>query len=326
MDDRIAAIQDPWASPLELVMSQYAARRQSYWVMRSAMKWRGLARVKAQLEVVDVLQLSGSRGADWHREIQDLQRLAVELRQILQLDRLTLLELSERLAVRGKSKRYTLRKLKAGWRDLFIAANEKSAINKRPGVLLRFLGLRPIELEHGVEIELVGEHLRVLIKGAKVRETAGQPWRRFSIQAARFPKWFVDELRSGKRTYSADSDSVRSHVARLSAKLYPRKFKEGKQDILLSPYVFRHALVSDLRSEGWRAEDIAAVLGESSAETAAWYGWWPTRGSRNSEPSGIVRGSIETCRPVRSPDRTWVKAGPPGRESSKPSKPPSRRS
>ena len=163
-----------------------------------------------------------------------------------------------------------------------------------------------MELQNGIEAELIGDQVRVQIAGGKVRETAGQPWRRFSLYADRLPAWFVAELKSGKKTFTADADNMRTHIARISAGLYPRKYKEGQQDIILSAYVFRHALVTDLRGDGWTVEEIAAVLGESSAETANWYGLRPQRGSRDAEPSAIVKGSTETCRPVRPPDRTWL--------------------
>ena len=102
---------------------------------------------------------------------------------------------------------------------------------------------------------------------------------------------------------------MRTHLARISAGLYPRKYKEGQEDIILSAYVFRHALVTDLRGEGWTVEEIAAVLGESAAETANRYGLRPQRGSRDAEPSAVVKGSTETCRPVRPADRTWLNKG-----------------
>ena len=306
IDASMGAIQDPWAPPLQLVMSRYAPHRQSFFVMRASMKWRAIGRVKSQLQALAVMQRTGRRDAGWHLGLRELRRMSAELQQVLDLDLARCLELSDREAVLSRSKKNTLRKLKSGWRDIFLAANEHSETYKRAGVLMRFCGCRPLELEFGLEVELIGDQVNVQIAGAKVRETAGQPWRRFSLHAARLPAWFVEDLRSGKKTYSADSDNMRQHLARVSAKLYPRKFKEGKRDIILSAYVFRHALVTDLRAEGWTVEDIAAVLGESAAETANWYGWRPQRGSRDVEASAVVPGSTETCRPVRPPDRAWL--------------------
>jgi len=306
VDAWMAAIQDTCVTPLKAVMSQYAPHKQSFCVMRAALKWRAIARVRSQLQALAALQRERLRDAGWHRGLRELNRMASELHQVLDLDHAECLELSQREAVRGKSKKNTLRRLKPGWRDAFLAANEHSQTYKRACVLMRFCGFRPGELQTGVEAELIGDQVRVQISGGKVRETAGQPWRRFSLYADRLPAWFVTELKSGRKTFTADADNMRTHLARISAGLYPRKYKEGQQDIILSAYVFRHALVTDLRGEGWSIEDIAAVLGESAAETANWYGLRPQRGARDVEPSAVVKGSTETCRPIRPPDRAWL--------------------
>ena len=305
VDAKIAALQDPGDTPLKAVLSEYAPTK-SFGVMHAALKSRAIARVRSQIRVLAAMQRGPLRDAAWHRGLHELDLMVSELQLVLDLDRAECLEPTQRKVVRSKSKKYTLRKLKRGWRDAFLTANEHSRTYKRAGVLMRFCGFRPEELEKGVEAELVGDQVRVQIAGGKVRQTAGQPWRRFSLYADRLPAWFVAELKSGKKTFTADPDNMRTHLTRISARLYPRRHKDGKEDIILSAYVFRHALATDLRNEGWTAEEIAAVLGESSAKTANWYGLRPRRGSRSSEPSAIVKGSTETCRPVREPDRTWL--------------------
>lgn len=308
VDAKMASLQDPGDSPLKVVLSQYAPTK-SFGVMHAAIKSRAIACVRSQIQVLAAMQRTRVRDAAWHRGLEELDRMVSELQQVVDLDRAECLEPSQRKVVRSKSKKYTLRKLKRGWRDAFLTANEHSKTYKRAGVLMRFCGFRPVELQHGVEAELIGDQVHVQIAGGKVRETAGQPWRRFSLYADRLPPWFVAELKSGKKTFTADRDNMRTHLVRISARLYPRMHKDGKEDIILSGYVFRHALATDLRGEGWTVEEIAAVLGESSAETANWYGLRPQRGSRDVEPSAIVKGSTETCRPVREPDRTWLNKG-----------------
>jgi hypothetical protein len=69
--------------------------------------------------------------------------------------------------------------------------------------------------------------VQVRIEGAKVRDTAGQPWRSFLLNLAMLPAWFVDELkRQGQMHISANSDSMRSHLGRLStAVLNPEQRK-----------------------------------------------------------------------------------------------------
>ena len=305
VDTKMASLQDPGDTPLKVVMSKYAPTK-SFGLMRAALKSRAIARVRSQILALATMQRARLHDATWHRGLHELDRMVSELQQVLDLDRSECLMPSQRKAVRSKSKKYTLHRLKRGWRDAFLTANEHSKTYKRAGVLMRFCGFRAVELQNGVEAELIDDQVHVQIAGGKVRETAGQPWRRFSLFADRFPPWFVAELKSGKKTFTADPDNMRTHLARISARLYPRKYKDSKEDIILSAYVFRHALATDLRGQGWTADEIAAVLGESSAETANWYGLRPQRGSRDSEPSAVVRGSTETCRPVRPPDRAWL--------------------
>jgi hypothetical protein len=73
--------------------------------------------------------------------------------------------------------------------------------------------------------------------------------------------------------------------------------------VILSAYLFRHALVTELREDGWDTSDIAAVIGESTADTVAWYGL-RRRGGGSVKPKkiAVVAGSIQTAVPVRPPD------------------------
>jgi hypothetical protein len=213
----------------------------------------------------------------------------------------------DRPVERSKSKKNTLRLLKSDWREKFLIANESSPKYRSVGLLMRHCGFRPAELETGVHVELQGEHMLVSIHGAKVRETAGQPWRKFVLQTKLLPPWFVEEVAQvGSRTYQADKDNMRTHLNRLSEKLYPRQ--KSKEPIILSAYVFRHALVTDMRSEGWETADIAAAIGESCSETTKHYGdRWP-KGSGQLQPIAILPKSIETARPVAPPDTSWLKS------------------
>ena len=173
---------------------------------------------------------------------------------------------------------------------------------------MRYCGLRPAELETGVQVELRGSQFWVTIVGAKVRATAGQPWRNFALDANLLPRWFAEEIidAGGDKTFRANSDNMRAHLARISASLYPRSYREGKDDIILSAYVFRHALATDMRINQWQSEAIAAVLGEVSAETLVWYGSRQYTGSKDVHPVAIAKGSITSARPVRAADRSGL--------------------
>ena len=91
-------------------------------------------------------------------------------------------------------------------------------------------------------------------------------------------------------------------------------FYAGKQKVLnkssrlrLSAYVFRHALVTELREAGWEEHEIAAVLGESAAETARYYGKRTTAGAVRPVVTSIVKDSVQTSRAVRVVDTSRLK-------------------
>lgn len=189
-------------------------------------------------------------------------------------------------AVGGKpepasSKSRMLKRLPLGWRDGFLDAVANSAQYAMPCALLDACGLRPVELEKRVAMEMKGERVQVRIEGGKVRDGAGQPWRQFELTREALPAWAYDKVKHARLlTVSADPDALRAFIGRVSEKLFPRHDPPRANDILLSAYVFRHALVSDLRAEGWDSADIAAVIGESSAQTTKWYGVnWGNRDS-----------------------------------------------
>ena len=221
------------------------------------------------------------------------------------LDRIQLLDQTGKQAVRSTSKRQQFPGLRDGWQDAFLTLNEHSPTYRAAGVLLRYCGLRPAELEKGVVVTVTGGVVNVNIQGAKVWDgVAGQPWRQFALAKESLPAWFVQSLdESGPMTVVAEPDGLRAHLARLSVKLFPRKRRAGKRDVILSAYLFRHSLVTEMRESGWHTCDIAAIIGESTADTVSWYGL-RRRGGGSVKPKkvAIVPGSIQTAVPVRPLD------------------------
>ena len=106
---------------------------------------------------------------------------------------------------------------------------------------------------------------------------------------------------TGTMTVVAEPDGLRAHLARLSVRLFPRK-RTGKKGVILSAYLFRHALVTEMREEGWDSCDIAAVIGESTADTVAWYGLRRRGGAVKPKAVAIMPSSIQAAVPVRPPD------------------------
>ena len=304
LDAEMALLQYPWGHPIEVVMSRHAPKKQTFSAMRSALKRRVLAQIAQALKAQDELQRNGNLSQPWQQMVRELQHCLHDAAVIDGLDRIQLLEMTGKQAVRSVSKRQQLRGLRDGWQDEFLALNERSLTYRAAGVLLRHCGLRPAELEKGVAVTADAGVVNVRILGAKVRDgVAGQLWRQFALARESLPAWFVQTLDAGgPMSVVAEADGLRAHLARLSVKLFPRK-GTGKKDVILSAYLFRHALVTEMREEGWDTSDIAGVIGESTADTVAWYGMRRrSGGSVKPKKVVIVLGSIQTAVPVRPLD------------------------
>ncbi len=254
----------------------------------------------------EYIQRTGILGGEWLKSIKELDRCTQDLQNITAIGLEECLAISEREPVKARSKKQALRQLKPDWRDRFLEANQNSPTYRAPVLLMRHCGMRPHELQCGVKLKRLGDTVCVAIRGAKVRETAGQPWRTMMLDASFLPTWFLDEIGMQERTISANAENMRSHLARVSNKLFVRSCREGRRDPLVSAYVFRHALTTDMRANGFTTAQMAAVLGETAEDTVAWYGLQPRGGSRPLVPVAIVRNSLQAARPVRASDRTWV--------------------
>ena len=141
------------------------------------------------------------------------------------------------------------------------------------------------------------------------RETAGQPWRSFTFESALLPAWFVEELQKNQVAQNKPSmhiqvndDNLRAHLRRMSGAVFnPDDRKNGCQETL-SAYLFRHALVTEMREAGWESAEIAAVMGEVSAETTRLYGT-RVRGGKKAKPAiAIDKSSVQAARVVKKAD------------------------
>ena len=173
--------------------------------------------------------------------------------------------------------------------------------------------MRPKELATGVTLTASDQGVEVHIAGAKVRETAGQPWRTFTLKAEHIPEWFVRDVKEKRKLMvRADEDPLRAHLGRLSNRVfYPNEkgaSRSSKSRLKLSAYVFRHALVTEMREDGWETRDIAAVIGESSAETVRLYGTRVRTRSKSPKVVAIDVKSVQAARPVRVVDLSGLNA------------------
>ena len=286
----------------------HAANKQTFNAYRAALSHRALHKLQALLTELDAHQQAGNRDLQWRLLVLQMRRALGDWTGIRAVERTECLARSGKEPKAAHSKKKDIPRLPEGWREQFLNVNDRSRTYRHVGVLLRYCGMRPAELEKGVQVEWSTNGVKVTIGGAKVRATAGQPWRTFVLDPQQLPKWFVSEVADQKRlTVSAKTDALRAHLGRLTEKVFGPKNAVRKKPLRLSAYHFRHALATDLRKSGWETDQVAAVLGESVAETAAHYGQRVRNGGLKPNQQAIQSHSVQTARPVRSLDRSGLK-------------------
>ncbi|MCV2367668.1 site-specific integrase [Roseateles oligotrophus] len=281
-----------------VALADYAAKGNSFYTMRSAAAWVVQGKVAQLLKQQDQLQRQPpSATKEWSNSVDSLNAAMQLLRSIQGLDLKSARHLSAAVAVAPKSKRLVLKKADESWREEYFRVTAQSSKYRHAALLQGLCGMRPLELERGVVVWRRGPTVAIKIQGAKVRETAGQPWRGVFIPAEKFPAWFLEDLGSQPKTYSAPSIAMRSYLKRLSPQVFP--VQGDKPQLILSSYVLRHAIATDLRQEGWDSAEIAQVLGERCAATSRWYGLrWRGSKFRRIPQVAIERGTVQTARPV----------------------------
>ena len=280
-----------------VALADYAANANSFYTMRGAAVWVVQGKVAELLSQQDRLQRGGSATRAWVDCVAALGVAAQLLRDILAFSLESARALSGAVAVAPKSKRLVLKKAEEGWRETYFQVTARSSKYRHAALLQGMCGMRPQELERGVIVRRRGAMVAIKILGAKVRKTAGQEWRGLFIPAEKFPDWFLEDLGPESKTYSAPRGAMRSYLKRLSQLVFP--VEGDKPQLILSSYVLRHAIATDLRQAGWDSVEIAQVLGERRAETARWYGLrWRGAKFRRSPEIAMERGTVETARPV----------------------------
>ncbi len=296
-------------APLFEVMVRYSDRKQTFQALKSALRWQAWTQLQSVMRDQDRLQRAGKRDDTWKRLVLQVQRWQRRLQAVDALNRSECLFWLDKSPKRSRSKRHILDRLDDNWRQRFLDVNLSSAKYRHAGVLLVHCGLRPAELARGVRVRWTPKGVRVLIAGAKVRATAGQPWRIFLLDPSQLPDWFVNDLRNRRRmVIAADEDALRAHLYRQSQAVLNPSDKKQNRDLVLSSYLFRHALVTDMRESAWDTDDIAASIGESAAETLRYYGTRRNSGSRKIKPTvAMVANSVRTPREVKSLDKSVLK-------------------
>jgi len=289
------------------LLASYARSKETFKVMKAALKWHLMRRI--QFRVTELRKLASVGEPLPAHSYLSLEAGFNAVRSLGLLTRTTCLALTQQTPKLSGSTRSTPKALTKDERQRFLLAVERSPTYRLAGVVLNFCGLRPEELHKGVEIEwLASGSILLKIHGAKVlANIAGQLWRRMQLKAEALPTWFVNHVQNNKAmTVTAEPDAMRAYLGRLSPVVLgpPRKGKAPR----LSAYAFRHALVTDLRDDGWSTEEIAAVIGELAAETVANYGLHRRGRGKLRPPLAIERGSVQTADAVKPLNRSGLQA------------------
>lgn len=194
---------------------------------------------------------------------------------------------------KGCSKRGTLKKLPQDWRKRLVANTITSAL---PSVLVSMLsGCRPEELAMGISVSVLDDrHLIITIKGAKVTEHNGQPWRKLtydvslSDEAAQL--WRIASRKGGNLVVKREPRTFHKNLQRACE-------KAGLPSI--SAYTCRHYFASQLKSVfGTAKVKIAMALGHASTATQQAYGT-----KQQGRKGGLALVDMRAARAVRTPDR-----------------------
>ena len=218
------------------------------------------------------------------------------------------------------SKRLDLSKLPKTWRQMVFdqVKPDKPSRLASSVALCWATGCRPVEIEKGVQVRLENNVLVVEIRGAKVgpipvmtpRDSSGKSeivagdrgleWRRLKLN----PKLnaateYLACLCVDGQTHTIDynKNSLRTRLNE-AGKLAIRKMPDG---VTISPYTFRHALGSDLKScDDYSDEEKSMVLGHLSCDSLSVYGRRRHKGGvkpvMSVEASAVPRGEYTDAR------------------------------
>lgn len=218
------------------------------------------------------------------------------------------------------SKRLDLSKLPKTWRSQVFeqVKPEKQSRLASSVALLWATGCRPVEIEKGVLVKLEAGVLVVEIKGAKtgpipvmtprdadgrsetVQTDRGLEWRRLKLSSKlNAATEYLARLCADGQVHTIDynKNSLRTRLNE-AGQLAIKKIPDG---VTISPYTFRHALGSDLKScDDYSDEEKSMVLGHLSCDSLSVYGRRRHKGGvkpvLSVEASAVPRGEYTDAR------------------------------
>ena len=221
-----------------------------------------------------------------------------------------------------------LNKHNPDWQNEFRQANNQSSKYRSQALIQSLTGIRPTEFDPhktipklaknsqgvnaspGVVVTLTKQNtLLVRVPGGKVRDKAGQVERSFELQISEaIPDWFMQELQDagGSLRLFADPDGLAKHYLRVSRRMFGDH--KPKRRLHITPYCFRHVMATNLRESGWDVEEIAALLGERSADTVSHYGFRKSGGRKPKHMTAhaLVRGTVQCTSAVKPANKSGL--------------------
>lgn len=205
-----------------------------------------------------------------------------------------------------ESKKNLVPKLPHDWREsMWTLQSEISAkqSGKNKGTIQTALavatatGLRPEELAKGVElIRLKNGGVGVVIKGAKFSRGAGHDRgiesRTIGLDMSKpWSKYLAQQMDSGIHQFSYNKNLFRKKVRELGHRYLAQVKRKALDGATISPYAFRHAMGSDLKSSAMSAVQQSQVMGHLSTKSLQKYGK-KRRGSGNEPaPVSLIKAS-----------------------------------
>lgn len=249
---------------------EHAKCPQTFQAYRAALIWNTLQSGKAALRARDK---SAYGSAEWSVSMNRLRTVLQVLEQYITSDPSTLSPSpvsarqpsSRTSAKRSKKKILPILCKEPGWRPkvfLNIPLPYRDAL-----AVCAVAGVRPSEIQHGVEVSRQGCNLVVKIFGAKVTSTSGQPTRSLTLAICSEEGVHLFERAENMPIYvSVNAQSFCAAVERAGRKALPHLTQ------MISPYVYRHLFCSSLKAEGRSKDSIAACLGHATTKSQSAYG------------------------------------------------------
>lgn len=223
---------------------------------------------------------------------------------------------------KGHSKKSDVAKLPKTWRSQIFEAtkpkdNKVSRLSAAVAVLWA-TGCRPVELEKGVVISLVDGALVVHIKGGKhglIDNGAGVferglEWRTLKINPKlnKATEYLAQMAVDGKEhLVSYNKNSIRTRINELGRTIQIKK----KDPISVSPYTFRHAMGSDVKScDAMTDEQKSQIMGHLSCDSLQVYGRRRHGGGGVSPVQSVEASKTPTGQYVSGYDRDSIHPKP----------------